>query len=387
MEKNRNSGAKMEKEWTMNGLDNQVSLIKRYFRGRHILIWGAGNFGQEFALEIEKCGIVIYGFIDSYKCGQTVLEKYNVYSPSILNGRKLEYYIVVATSYYKSIEDQLNIYEYNSISDYLMLLGKYTVMYIGGFFCDQYANNIDCKSTDIKVSFCGKNSSVKVGKNCKIADNIEIFMKENAQLIIGDNVKIGKNVKIYITSSYLELNEGCEIGDDVEINCDDLSQCVFGEKTRIYHRCKINVYSGGNVVWKKKGVLGENSYLVVGGEVEIGENVSFAHNLELRATPKTYIKIGNECLFSYNVSMRTAIFDIQNEKSISHNNDVGIIIMDHVWIGMNVAILYNTVIGKDSVVGAMSLVKTRIPNGCMYAGNPAKLIRENIRWDISMVYN
>lgn len=371
------------------GLENQVNLIKRYSRGRRILIWGAGEFGQEFVLDIEAYGIMVYGFIDSNKCGQTLLEKYNIYSPDILEGRKDEYYICCATNYYKSIEEQLNRYNYVSVSDYLMLLGKYTVSNICGFFCDEYENSIDCMGANINVTFCGKGSSVKVGKNCKAVESIKIFMKENSQLVIGDNVTFGRNVTIYVESGCVELNDGCVIGDNVEFHCDNFSKCVIEAKTKIYQCCKVNVYSGGNIVWKRGGSLGENSSLVVGGEVVIGENTSFAHDLELRATPKTYIKIGNECLFSYNVSMRAsdghAIFDTQSEMCISHNNDVGIIIDDHVWIGMNVSILYNTIIGKDSIVGALSLVKTNIPNNCMYAGNPAKLIRENIKWDKSMI--
>ena len=43
-------------------------------------------------------------------------------------------------------------------------------------------------------------------------------------------------------------------------------------------------------------------------------------------------------------------------------------------------ILYNTEIGDGSIIGAMSLVKGKIPNNCIAAGNPAKVIKRNVAW-------
>mgnify|MGYP001428598538 FL=1 len=47
---------------------------------------------------------------------------------------------------------------------------------------------------------------------------------------------------------------------------------------------------------------------------------------------------------------------------------------------MNVCILYNTDISAGSVIGAMSLVKAKIPNNCIAAGNPVRVIRTDIAW-------
>lgn len=52
-----------------------------------------------------------------------------------------------------------------------------------------------------------------------------------------------------------------------------------------------------------------------------------------------------------------------------------IIIGDNCFIGMNSVILKGTTIGNNVVVGAGSVVSGTIPDNCIIAGNPAKIIR------------
>ena len=49
-------------------------------------------------------------------------------------------------------------------------------------------------------------------------------------------------------------------------------------------------------------------------------------------------------------------------------------ISDNVFIGMNATILKGVSIGKNVIVGANSLVNKNIPDNCVVAGNPAKII-------------
>jgi len=53
-------------------------------------------------------------------------------------------------------------------------------------------------------------------------------------------------------------------------------------------------------------------------------------------------------------------------------------IEDDVFIGMNCLILKGVKLGKGSVVGAGSVVTQNVPAGVVVAGNPARVIRENI---------
>lgn len=57
--------------------------------------------------------------------------------------------------------------------------------------------------------------------------------------------------------------------------------------------------------------------------------------------------------------------------------DKGVIeIKDDVWIGANVTVLKDSVIGAHSVIGANSLVNKEIGEYGVYGGIPAKLIKE-----------
>lgn len=51
------------------------------------------------------------------------------------------------------------------------------------------------------------------------------------------------------------------------------------------------------------------------------------------------------------------------------------IIEDNVWLGMNVVVLKGVTIGRNTVIGANSVVATDIPANVIAAGNPAKVLR------------
>jgi acetyltransferase-like isoleucine patch superfamily enzyme len=62
-----------------------------------------------------------------------------------------------------------------------------------------------------------------------------------------------------------------------------------------------------------------------------------------------------------------------------------VIIEDNVWIGEYVSILPGVIIGKGSIIGAMSLVNKNIPSYSIAVGIPAKVIKqfnfENQKWE------
>ncbi|WP_434640817.1 DapH/DapD/GlmU-related protein [Thermoanaerobacterium thermosaccharolyticum] len=61
-------------------------------------------------------------------------------------------------------------------------------------------------------------------------------------------------------------------------------------------------------------------------------------------------------------------------------NTDDIIIGDHVWIGSNVSILKGVRIENNSIIAANTVVTKDIPQNCLVAGNPAKIVKENISW-------
>jgi acetyltransferase-like isoleucine patch superfamily enzyme len=110
------------------------------------------------------------------------------------------------------------------------------------------------------------------------------------------------------------------------------------------------------------------------GEMTIGRGVIFNMNCITACWHK--IEIGNNCIFGPNVCMydHDHMFGIygvsKNEFTCSE-----IIIEDGCWIGAGVIILRGTHIGRNSVIGAGTVVKGVIPpNSLVFANREVKTI-------------
>lgn len=55
-----------------------------------------------------------------------------------------------------------------------------------------------------------------------------------------------------------------------------------------------------------------------------------------------------------------------------------IVIKDNVWIGDKATILPNITIGDGAIIAANSVVTHDVPSYCVVAGNPAKIVRNNL---------
>ena len=56
--------------------------------------------------------------------------------------------------------------------------------------------------------------------------------------------------------------------------------------------------------------------------------------------------------------------------------DRPVVIEDNVWLGMNVVVLKGVHIGKNSLIGANSVVTKDIPANVIAVGNPCKVIKQ-----------
>lgn len=122
---------------------------------------------------------------------------------------------------------------------------------------------------------------------------------------------------------------------------------------------------------------GENTYF--------GKNVYFNFNLViLDVCP---VHIGNNCFFGPNISILTALHSlVASERELYFDEEKGyvtdreygapITIGNDCWFGGNVTILPGVTIHDNVVVGAGSVVTHDLESGCVYAGNPAKKIKE-----------
>ena len=67
-----------------------------------------------------------------------------------------------------------------------------------------------------------------------------------------------------------------------------------------------------------------------------------------------------------------------NERSWIHSDHAPIIIGRNVWIGEYARICKGVTIGDGSIVAANAVVTKNVPANCIVAGNPARIVKENI---------
>ena len=88
------------------------------------------------------------------------------------------------------------------------------------------------------------------------------------------------------------------------------------------------------------------------------------------------VKIGDHVSIGSGVSLIThdgAVW-VYRQKDPTINRFGKIEIKDNCFIGNNTIILPNVVIGPNSIVGAGAVVTKDVPENCVVAGNPAKII-------------
>lgn len=97
------------------------------------------------------------------------------------------------------------------------------------------------------------------------------------------------------------------------------------------------------------------------------------------------IIIGNDCMFASRVyivgSDGHAILD-KTTGNIINRQKCPLVVGDKVWIGECARLMKNAQISNGSIVGAFALVtKPFKKENIILAGNPAKIVRENVIWD------
>jgi acetyltransferase-like isoleucine patch superfamily enzyme len=113
---------------------------------------------------------------------------------------------------------------------------------------------------------------------------------------------------------------------------------------------------GGSIVIGCHAYIGPYAVLYGHGGLVIGDDVMIAAH--------TVLVPANHGFTSLSQPIRT-----------QHPSQIGIRIMDDVWIGSGVRILDGVTIGRSCIIGAGSVVTKSIPEYAIACGVPAKVIR------------
>lgn len=177
-------------------------------------------------------------------------------------------------------------------------------------------------------------NKIKFGANMLVHNQIYLLKHPTAHITIGDN---------FVFTS----------GEAFNPLCRNIRGCIYANKNSTI-RIGDNVGISSACLWAKE-------------RIEIGNNV----------------KIGGDCILM-DTDAHSLDFRIRSSKQMHENgqsldtflaNSKPIFIEDDVLIGTRCIILKGVTIGARSIIGSGSIVTKNIPNDCIAAGNPCKVIR------------
>lgn len=141
-------------------------------------------------------------------------------------------------------------------------------------------------------------------------------------------------------------------------------------------------------LWRLLGVdyrhilrVADNVYLKEDPYTIIGSH-SYNNHAQVYRWSDAPLKVGKYCAISYGVKFvmddgkhKVGVVSSYPFKSNHIEGDDGIIIGNDVWIGMNVTILNGIKIGNGVTIAAGAVVTHDVPDYCVVAGVPARVVK------------
>lgn len=129
------------------------------------------------------------------------------------------------------------------------------------------------------------------------------------------------------------------------------------------------------------GAMGEGCwiepplYVNWGSRITLGDHV-YA-NTGLTVIDDTFVTIGSHVMLGPRVTISAASHPVDPElRRQAYQYDLPVVLEENVWVGAGATILPGVTIGKNSVIGAGSVVDRDIPPDVVAAGVPCRVLRE-----------
>lgn len=108
--------------------------------------------------------------------------------------------------------------------------------------------------------------------------------------------------------------------------------------------------------------------------IVIGDHVLISPGVRISAANE--ISIADSCMLASHVYITDSDWHGIYDRSLPPTETSRVVLEENVWIGDSAIVCKGVTIGKNSIVGAGSVVTSDIPQNVMAAGNPARVIRE-----------
>ena len=193
-------------------------------------------------------------------------------------------------------------------------------------------------------------------------NNTVVLVKLDGKRVLNPKIKNMK-LKLYGKNNYIEIHEPLMVKREFYVSCISNNSIVIGSNNK-YDVCRL--------------YLGSNNKILIGKNTTI-ENA----DLITKNSTNTQIKIGDDCMISYNVKIRTndghTIYDNSTKEIL--NKAQNVMIDNHVWIAANATILKGVEAPANSIIANGAIVSRKFTKeNCIIAGNPAQIVKENVNW-------
>lgn len=121
-------------------------------------------------------------------------------------------------------------------------------------------------------------------------------------------------------------------------------------------------------------MYGADIILFPGAKLKLGKGSFINSDCKIRCHKE--ISIGEGCAISHDFTIMDSDAHVIEEQEKTKPVSIG----NHVWIGTRVTVLKGVTIGNDVVVAAGTVVNRDVPDGCLVAGVPCKIVKRNIKW-------
>lgn len=200
-----------------------------------------------------------------------------------------------------------------------------------------------------------------------------------------------------------------------------IKRCIKGINNSIQYKSAIilqaefNIQGNNNIIIIHPGaylsnvsfnIYGDNHRIIIGKDcqfngccniwaedqncmISIGKNTTF-EGVHLSATePDSKLTIGEDCMFSYDIDVRTgdshSIISKINGQRTNYARDI--LFGDHIWVASHCIFTKGTRVASNSIVGTGSLVNKAFDvENVLIAGRPARIMKKDIEWSRERVY-
>lgn len=136
-----------------------------------------------------------------------------------------------------------------------------------------------------------------------------------------------------------------------------IKNVYIGKKVRIFPNLRMETQDGGTIHIQDDVVISQNVQITSAGNLVIGKSSLILANVFITNIDHDYAEIGKH---------------VVNQKVFVKETKIG----ENCFIGIGAAIMAGTILGRQCIVGANSVVRGHYPDYCVIVGSPAKIVKK-----------